>query len=60
MRTIKAPQGNDDGEREAALASRRKAARAGAGAPKDVDFSLDEFLQERREDEERRERALGL
>ena len=38
---------------------RRAAAEAGAGALRDYNISTEEFLAERREDEIRRERALG-
>jgi hypothetical protein len=39
---------------------RRAAARAGRGALRDVDISVEEFLRERREDDARRDKALGL
>ena len=39
---------------------RRAAAEAGAGALKDLGISTEEFLRERREDDARRDKALGL
>jgi hypothetical protein len=39
---------------------RRVAAQSGLGALRNLDGSTQEFLNERRVDEERRERALGL
>ena len=39
---------------------RRAAAEAGAGALKHLGLSTEEFLAERREDDRRRDKALGL
>jgi hypothetical protein len=39
---------------------RRVAARAGSGALRHTDISVEEFLQERREEDARRDRALRL
>lgn len=41
------------------LERRRAAARAGAGILKGSGYSVDEFLRERREEEERRDRFLS-
>jgi len=51
-----------DGEAagDASRLERLAAINAARGALSNVDLSLEEFLQERRDDEERRERALGL
>ena len=47
------------GRREA-RAARARAIEAARGSLRDVHFSVREFLDERLEDEQRRERALGL
>jgi hypothetical protein len=47
-------------DRRSDPARRRAAAKAGTGALRHLDLSIDEFLAERRADDVRRDRALGL
>lgn len=49
-----------EARRERSAEERRAAARAGSGALRDLDFSTEAFLAERREDDRRRDRALGV
>lgn len=49
-----------DEDEQPTLEERRLAAERGQGALRDADFSTEEFLRERREDDARRDRALGI
>ena len=49
-----------EARREVSAEDRKAAAQAGSGALRDYDFSTEAFLAERREDDRRRDRALGL
>jgi hypothetical protein len=50
----------DEDKRQPTPEERRAAAKRGQGSLRDADLSTEEFLRERREDDARRERALGL
>ena len=50
----------DEDETRPTLEERRLDAERGQGALRDADFSTEGFLRERREDDARRDRALGL
>jgi hypothetical protein len=50
----------DDEEKQPSQEERRAAAEQGQGALREFDISTEEFLRERREDDARRDRALGL